>query len=101
MVKNPPANAGDVGCLPGSGRFPGGGNGNPLQYSCLRRPTDRGAWRATVHGLAKELDMNSKLNDNTCATRNRVRGIECTSFFPFLHAHGGDFHTCYISPDSL
>ena len=74
MVKNPPANAGDVGGLPGSGRFPGGGNGNLLQYSCLRSPMERGAWRATVHGVAKELGTNLQLNDNTDATRNRVSG---------------------------
>ena len=57
MVKNPPANAGNMGSIPGSGRSPGGGNGNPLQYSCLGYPTDRGAWWATVHGVTKELDM--------------------------------------------
>ena len=56
MVKDPPANAGDVGSIPGSGRSPGEGNGNPLQYSCLGNPTDRGAWRAAVQGVAKELD---------------------------------------------
>ena len=66
--------AGDLGSISGSGRFPGGGNGNLLQYSCLRRPTERGAWRATVHGVAKELGTNSQLNDNTDATRNRVSG---------------------------
>ena len=49
VVKNPPANAGDLGLIPGSGRSPGGENGNPLQYSCLEKPTDRGAWWATVH----------------------------------------------------
>ena len=43
MVKNPPASAGDVDLIPGSGRLPGGGNGNSLQYSCLQNPTDRGA----------------------------------------------------------
>ena len=51
MVKNPPASAGDAGdtgSIPGSGRSPGGGNGNPLQDSCLRNPMDRGAWWATV-----------------------------------------------------
>ena len=52
-TKNPPANAGDAGLTPGSGRCRGGGNGNPLQYSCLENPTDRGAWRDTVHGVAK------------------------------------------------
>ena len=56
MVKNPPANIGDTGPIPGSGRSPGGGNGNPLQYSCLENPTDRGVWQIIVHGVAKELD---------------------------------------------
>ena len=56
VVKNPPANAGDatdVGLIPGLGRYPGGGNGNSLQYSSLRNPMDRGAWQTTVHGVAK------------------------------------------------
>ena len=55
-VKNLPANAGDVrdsGSIPGSGRSPGGGHGNPLQYSCLENPMDREAWRDIVHGVAK------------------------------------------------
>ena len=56
MVKNLPANAGDVGSISGSGRAPGGGNDNPLQYSCLENRMDRGAWQATVHRVAKELD---------------------------------------------
>ena len=56
MEKNPPANAGDsgdVGSISGSGRSPGIGNGNPLQYSCLENPMDRGAWQAPVHGVVK------------------------------------------------
>ena len=56
MVKNTPASAGDIrdtGLIPGSGRSPGGGHGNPLQYSCLKNPVDRGAWWATVHGVTK------------------------------------------------
>jgi len=53
VVKSPPANAGDAGLIPGSGRSPREGNGNPLQYSCLGNPIDRGAWWATVHGVAK------------------------------------------------
>ena len=53
MVKNPPADAGDTGSIPGSGRSPGGGHGTPLQYSCLENPMDRGAWRATVQGVVK------------------------------------------------
>ena len=56
MVKNLLANAGDTSSIPESGRIPGEGNGNPLQYSSLGNPMDRGAWRATVHGVAKELD---------------------------------------------
>ena len=51
VVKNPPANAGDAGSIPGPGRSPGEGNGNVLQYSCLGNPMDRGAWQATVHGV--------------------------------------------------
>ena len=53
MVRKPPASAGDLGSLPGSGRSPGGGHGNPLQCSCLENSWDRGAWRATVHGVGK------------------------------------------------
>ena len=54
VVKNPPAHAGDLGSIPGSGRSPGDGNGNPLQYSCLENPMDRGAWWATVNEVAKD-----------------------------------------------
>ena len=53
MVENPPANAGDVGLMSGSGRSSGEGNGNPLQYFCLENPMDRGTWWATVHRVAK------------------------------------------------
>ena len=52
-VKNLPANTGDLGLTPGSGRSPRGGNGNPFQYSCLENPMDRGALWATVHGVTK------------------------------------------------
>ena len=48
-----PANTGDMGSIPGSGRSPEEGSGNPLQYSCLENPMDRGAWQATVHGVPK------------------------------------------------
>ena len=56
MVKNLPTNAGDIrdaDLIPGIGRYPGGEHGNPLQYSCLENPKDRGAWRATVHAVAE------------------------------------------------
>ena len=55
-VTNPPADVGDPGSIPGLGRSPGEGNGTPLQYSCLENPMERGAWWATVHGVAKGSD---------------------------------------------
>ena len=103
-VKASASNVGDPGWIPGSGRSPGEGNGNPLQYSCLENPMDRGAWQATVHGVAKS---QTWLRDFTqfnslkmavlfpvfkgistlfsivavlvCITTNSVRG------FPFFH----------------
>ena len=73
VVKNSLANAGDtgdMGLIPGSGRSPGGGNGNPLQYPCLGNPVNRGAWRATVHSPwgHKELDMTER----TCTQGYRL-----------------------------
>ena len=65
MVKNMPANAGDSSLSPGSGRCPGEGNDNPLQYSCLESPMDSGACQATVHGVAKSW---TRLGDNTTIT---------------------------------
>ena len=62
VVKIMPANAGDSGSIPGSERSPREGNGNRLQYSCLENPMDRGAWWATVHGIAKEWDTTSRLS---------------------------------------
>ena len=55
-VNNLPANAGDTGSIPGSGRSPGEGNDNPLQYSCLENFMDRGAWQTAIHGVTKESD---------------------------------------------
>ena len=68
VIKNPPANAGDArdtGSVPGSGRSPGGGHGNPLQYSCLENLMDKGAWRTTVHGVAKSRILLKRLNVHT------------------------------------
>ena len=58
MVKNLLTNAGDTGSIPGTGRSPGEENGNPLQYSCLGNPIDRGAWQATVHRVAERVRHN-------------------------------------------
>ena len=67
MVKNLPANAGDPSLIPGLGRSSGGGNGNPLQYSCLENFMDRSVWRATVQGGHKESDTTDGLNSNPSA----------------------------------
>ena len=77
MVKNLPANAGDIrdaGLIPGLSRSSGEGHGNPLQYSCLENPKDRGAWRATVHGVAKSRTRLKQLSTrehrlNSCGTQ--------------------------------
>ena len=66
MVKNPPANAGNTGSIPGWGRSPGEGNAKPLQYSCLGIPWTEETWWAAVHGIAKEVDMTQQLNNNIC-----------------------------------
>ena len=62
VVKNPPTSAGDSGSIPGSGRTPAEGNSNPLQYSCLGNPMDRGAWWATVHGVEKRCTQLSNFH---------------------------------------
>jgi len=66
VVTNPPASAGDTGLIRGSGRSPGEWNGYPLQNSGLGNPMDKGAWWATAHGMAKELDTTSWINNNNC-----------------------------------
>ena len=76
MVKNPPANAGDIrdaGWIPGSGRFLGGGHGNPLQYSSLVNPMDRGAWQAMVHRVAKSHARLKQLSTDACRYRPELR----------------------------
>ena len=68
VVKNPPANAGDirdVGSIPGPGRSPGGVHGNPLQYSCLEKPMNREVWQATVHRVAKSWTRLNQLSMHT------------------------------------
>ena len=64
--KESACNAGNLGSIPGLGRAPREGNGNPLQYSCLKNPMDRGAWQATVHGVTKSLTQLKQLSRHTC-----------------------------------
>ena len=74
VVKNPPASAGDtryLDLIPGSGRPPGGGHGDPLKYSCLENPMDRGALRATVHGVAKSWTRRTRLSMRACKAYRR------------------------------
>ena len=75
VVKNLPANSGDAGLIPGSGRSPGGGNGNPLQYSSLGNPVDKGARQATVHGIAKSWTRLKQ--PNTHAPHRLAMDISC------------------------
>ena len=72
VVKNPTANAGDIrdaGLIPGLGRSPRGGHGNPPWYSCLENPMGRGAWRATVHGVAKSRTRLKRLSTHSCTAK--------------------------------
>ena len=84
MVKNPPANAGDMDLIPGSGRSPGGGNGNTLQNSCLENSKDRGAWWAAIHGVAKslsQLSTNARMNMEKVGTQEELIGASYRSRF--------------------
>ena len=75
MGKESACNAGDVDSIPGSGRSPGEGNGNPLQDSSLGNPTDRGAWWATVHGVKKEGDVTQRFNNNNIKKGERLAAV--------------------------
>ena len=78
VVKKLPASAEDLGSIPGLGRSPGGGRGNPLQYSCLENFVNRGAWWATGHGIT-ELDTTEQLNTHTCSIH---MSIPASQFIP-------------------
>ena len=81
VVENPPAykgDAGDMGSIPRSGRSPGGGHGNPLQYSCLENPIDRGAWRTTVHGVT---ESQTRLSTHTHVYYLYICFSQCLSGF--------------------
>ena len=103
MVKNLPANAEDLSSIHGSGRSLGEGNDNPLQYSCLENPMDRGAWRATVHGVAKELDTTEQLtllNSLLCHRRlchNRSWYLKILPLSPSVMSDS--LWSCGLQPD--
>ena len=81
MIKIPPANTGDirdVGSIPGLGRSPGEGHGNPVQYSCLENPMDRGAWRAKVHSVAKNQTRLTLLHTHAHGINNLWDGLTAT-----------------------
>ena len=81
VVKNLPANAGDMGLIPGTGRSPGDRNGIPLQHSCLEDPMDREAWWGTVHGVAKSRTQLNRLNNNDLSTgKHCFLALQGTSF---------------------
>ena len=79
-VNNPPADAGDVGLIPGLRRFPGEGNGNALHYSCLGNPIDRGAWQAIVHGVVRvRHDLVTKQPPPPCSIYSKNKIIKAHS----------------------
>ena len=85
MIENLPANLRDPGFLSGSGRSPGGKHGNPLQYSCLENPMDKGAWRVTVHSITKSCTQLKRLSMHArdydaLGLRNTYHQIKMTSF---------------------
>ena len=85
VVKNLPANAGDLrdaGLIHGLGRSLGGGHGNPLQYSCLENPMDRGAWQATVHRVAKSWTWLKQLSTHTCTSQTISKILKRRDCFP-------------------
>ena len=107
-IKETTCNAGDLNLILGLGRSPGEGNGNSLQYFCLRNPMNRGTCRATVQGVTKELDMNEQLNNNKVTLSfGYFAGslkVQCTKLcllpsFLITIAHGCQ-HLCFLSPSS-
>ena len=76
LIKNLPANAGDLGSIPGLGRSPGGGNGNPLQYACLGNPMIRGAWWATVHAVTLNARARTHTHTHTHTHTKKITEID-------------------------
>ena len=87
VIKNPPAKAGDMSSIPGSGRSPREGNGNLLQHSCLENPMDRAACWATVHRISEESDMTEQLKSHS-STLYHQGGLLCSLPSPCIWGHG-------------
>ena len=95
LIKNLPANAGDMGLIPGLGRSPGEENGKPLQYSCLANPMDRGVWWATIHRITKELDTTEWLTFSSLQHVDRekpsIQRVNCKLYYSprgtYTHTH--------------
>ena len=101
MVKNPPANTGDVGLIPGSGRSPREGNGNPLQYSCLEKPMDRGAWRATVHRISKSQTQPKWLGMHAHTIANTLRWFRAHMIYWNAYSIGFQLRDRVQSPSAM
>ena len=108
MIKKPSVNAGDVrdlGSIPGWGRYPGGGHGNPLQDSCLENPMDRGAWWATVHSVAqnqaqlKQLSTNAQLGKIFASSQFRISGT--TPNFLLRNSSQACIFSRFLSPTTF
>ena len=106
MIKNLPDNAGDADSIPGLGRSPGEGNGNPLQYSCLGSPMNREAWRATVHGVTG-VRHDAVIKEQQQATANHFSFLEkatiCLIYVPAanLYFHNGLLQSASLSSISV
>ena len=88
MVQNSHANAGDMCSIPGLGRSLGGRNGNPLQYSCLGNPIDRGTWQVTLQGVMKVLDTTQQLNNNKAVdVQQRIRILNKLKWLQLFSPH--------------
>ena len=94
-VKNPPAKVGDAGSIPGLGRSPGGGHGNPLQCSCLENPMDRGAWQATVHGVTQS-QIRPKQLSSSITRLFCVFGMTVMCSRKRGHTRGSGSRTCVV-----
>ena len=101
IITNPPASigaAGDAGLIPGLGRPPGGGHGNPLQYSCLENPVDRGPWQATIRGVTKSRTEQKRLS--ALCTHTQVFHV-CTRFLSAATAEAQALSSAHVASAAM